>query len=213
MLTEDEAAQIVWDYCNFRTPVTPSDAILVLGNSDIRIALHAAELYHQKLAPLLIFSGGHSPFTAKIFQKSEAECFAQVARDLGVPSNAILLEEKSTNTQENLEFTAELIVQKKINLGKIILVQKPNMLRRVFATAKKLLPELELLVSSHSISLAEAPHQHVPKEKFLHELTGDLQRIKVYAEKGFIFPQEIPPRVWQAYLRLVDLGYNGNLVE
>ena len=41
---------------------------------------------------------------------------------------------------------------------------------------------------------------------------GDLQRIKLYPEKGFQIPQEIPGEIWAAYEELVRVGYDKYLV-
>jgi hypothetical protein len=43
-------------------------------------------------------------------------------------------------------------------------------------------------------------------------MVGDLQRIKVYPEKGFQISQDIPDDVWKAYEELVRLGYTKHLV-
>jgi hypothetical protein len=43
-------------------------------------------------------------------------------------------------------------------------------------------------------------------------MVGDLQRIKIYPSKGFQTYQEIPEDVWQAFERLVEMGYNKQLV-
>ena len=45
------------------------------------------------------------------------------------------------------------------------------------------------------------------------QLIGDLQRIKVYADKGFQVPQHIPENVWAAYHQLVQLGYTDHLIR
>ena len=37
-------------------------------------------------------------------------------------------------------------------------------------------------------------------------------RIRLYPARGFQIEQEIPDEVWQAYERLVALGYTGNLI-
>ena len=42
-------------------------------------------------------------------------------------------------------------------------------------------------------------------------MVGDLQRIKLYPEKGFQIPQSIPTEVWAAYESLVEAGYNRHL--
>ena len=44
-------------------------------------------------------------------------------------------------------------------------------------------------------------------------MVGDLQRIKLYPEKGFQIHQEIPRDVWSAYEELVKAGYNQRLVD
>jgi hypothetical protein len=41
---------------------------------------------------------------------------------------------------------------------------------------------------------------------------GDLQRIRVYATKGYQIAQEIPDDVWQAFEELVRAGYVKYLV-
>jgi len=43
-------------------------------------------------------------------------------------------------------------------------------------------------------------------------MVGDLQRIKVYADKGFQIPQEIPDNVLSAYEELVRAGYDRHLI-
>ena len=44
-------------------------------------------------------------------------------------------------------------------------------------------------------------------------MVGDLQRVKLYAEKGFQIPQDIPADVWDAYEALVAAGYDTRLVR
>ncbi|MDB5050560.1 MAG: YdcF family protein [Fibrobacteres bacterium] len=50
-------------------------------------------------------------------------------------------------------------------------------------------------------------------EQVIHVLVDDLQRIRLYAEKGFQVFQEIPTGVWQAYERLVQLGFTDHLIR
>ena len=44
-------------------------------------------------------------------------------------------------------------------------------------------------------------------------MVGDLQRIKFYPRLGFQIKQEIPDDVWQAYEKLVALGYDKHLMK
>ena len=50
-------------------------------------------------------------------------------------------------------------------------------------------------------------------DEVINILVGDLHRIRVYPEKGFQIPQEIPEEVWSAFESLVAAGYDKRLVE
>ncbi len=189
-----------------------SDCILVLGSHDTRVAERGAELYLQGFAPTLIFSGGLWNFTKEIWTETEADKFANIAVNMGIPRTAILIENKSTNTGENILFTQALLQEKKLNPTSFILVQKPYMERRSYSTFKKHWPEKELTVTSPQISFEEYPNNEISIEEVINIIVGDLQRIKIYSDNGFQIPQEIPYEIWQAYEELVTLGYNKHLV-
>ncbi|MBD0298406.1 MAG: YdcF family protein, partial [Flavisolibacter sp.] len=201
-------ANKIWDYHHMHHHLEKADCILVLGSHDTRVAERAAELYLQKWAPLLIFSGGLGRLTQEIWQTSEAELFAQIARGMGVPSEAILTESRSTNTGENILFTQKLLQQHNLQPQSFIVVQKPYMERRSFATFKKYWPDKKIIVTSPQIPFELYPTDEIPMEKVIHIMIGDLQRIKLYAEKGFQIKQEIPDDVWQVYEQLVALGFD-----
>jgi uncharacterized SAM-binding protein YcdF (DUF218 family) len=96
--------------------------------------------------------------------------------------------------------------------GCFTVVQKPYMERRSFATFKKHWPEKELVVTSPQISFEEYATQQISIDQFINVMVGDLQRIKVYPEKGYQIFQEIPEIVWEAYERLVSLGFDKHLI-
>src|ERR1044072_8843172 len=126
--------------------VAKADAVLVLCSHDERVAERGAQLFLDGWAPLVIFSGGHGSITRTLWSEPEAERFARIAVDLGVPRESILIESQSTNTGENIEFTKRLVAERGLDLQKFILVQKPYMERRAFATVLKLWPEKEWIV-------------------------------------------------------------------
>ncbi|PLX61493.1 MAG: hypothetical protein C0632_11615, partial [Vibrio alginolyticus] len=68
--------ETLWDYMQLKHELKPADCLFVMCSNDVRVAEHAANLYHQKLAPLIVFSGGEGRFTDGLFEKSEAETFA-----------------------------------------------------------------------------------------------------------------------------------------
>jgi uncharacterized SAM-binding protein YcdF (DUF218 family) len=204
-------AKKLWDYHLLNQALEKSDCILVLGSHDLRVAERGADLYLQGWAPLLIFSGGFGNFTKDKFTEPEADLFAAIAVRLGVPEKAILIENKSTNTGENIQFTRELLKQKGIDPDSFIVVQKPYMERRSYATFKKRWPEKRLIISSPQVSFEDYPSDEISTEKFINIMVGDLQRIKTYPQKGFQIFQEIPEEVWEAYTRLVQLGFDKHL--
>ncbi len=116
--------ETLWDYLQLHQQPNVADLILVLGSNDVRVAEHAAKLYHQGLAPYVLFSGGFGRFTQGVFNHNEAETFAAIAKDAGVPEHAILLETQSTNSGENLHFSHQLLVQQARPAKRILLVQK-----------------------------------------------------------------------------------------
>jgi len=215
MITQEvlREAKILWDYHHLHHVPAPSDGILVLGSHDLRVAERGAELYLQGWAPIIIFSGGLGNVTKDIWKEPEADQFARVALDRGVPAEAIFIENKSTNTGENILFTRQLLAEKNLHLDRFILVQKPYMERRSYATFKKQWPGKELIVTSPRISFEDYPTDDIPLEKMIMIMVGDLQRIKIYPEKGFQIYQEIPDEVWQAYERLVGWGFDRHLAS
>lgn len=215
MITDEviALAQQLWDYHHLQHVPEKSDCIFVLGSHDLRVANRGAELYLQGWAPLLIFSGGLGNVTKGIWTETEADQFAAIAIAMGVPAEAILIENESTNTGENILFTQELLQERGLDPQSFIVVQKPYMERRSYATFKKHWPDKKLLVTSPQISLTDYPIAEIPLERVIHIMVGDLQRIRIYPEKGFQIYQEIPDTIWKAFERLVALGFDKHLVK
>ncbi len=215
MITEETLvfAKQLWDYHHVNNHLEKADCILVLGSHDVRVAERAAELYLEEWAPLLIFSGGLGRLTEGVWTETEGDLFAKIAINKGVPRKAILIENKSTNTGENILFTQQLLKENNLDPQSFIVVQKPYMERRSFATFKKRWPDKNLVVTSPQISFEDYPTDEIPQEQVINIMAGDLQRIKVYAEKGFQIYQEIPSEVWHAYEQLVKSGFDEHLIR
>ncbi len=203
----------LWDYHLLNHKMEKADCILTLGSHDLRVPERAAELYLQGFAPLMIMSGGLGNFTQEIWTEKEADKFAAIAIEKGVPASAILIENNSTNTGENILFTQKLLLEKGLEPNSFIVVQKPYMERRSFATFKKHWPQKKLVVTSPQISFEEYPNEEIPMERVINIMVGDLQRIKMYPAKGFQVYQEIPEEVWAAFEELVALGFDKHLMK
>ncbi len=209
----DSLAERIWDYMLMRHEPRPCDLILALGSNDLRVAAHAADLFLRGLAPRLMFSGHVGALTRGQFAKSEAETFAEVAMGKGVPREAILIEPRSTNTGENIQFSRELLAGHGLDPASLIVVQKPYMERRAYATFMQRWPGKRIMMSSPPLDWSEYPTESLPKELITHILAGDLQRIRIYPERGFQIPQPIPDEVWAAFEELVRRGFDRHLVR
>jgi uncharacterized SAM-binding protein YcdF (DUF218 family) len=211
-MSTDELARVLWDYMRLGHALAPADVILVLGSNDVRVGEHGARLFLRGLAPLMLCSGNVGRLTAGRFEKSEAATFADAAVRLGVPQSAILIEDRSTNTGENIDRSRALLESAGVQPSRIILVQKPYMERRAWATFKRRWPEPDLQVTSPPIPYEDYPTPQIPRDLVINILVGDVQRMRVYAERGFQVPQPIPDDVWAAWEELVARGYTGHLV-
>ena len=210
-------AEKIWDYHLMKHQVAKADAILVLCSHDERVAERGAQLFLEGWAPLIIFSGGHGAITRSLWSEPEAERFAGIAMSLNVPRESILIEAHSTNTGENIAFTKRLLADNGLNPQRFIIVQKPYMERRSYATFRRYWPEKELIVTSPQVSfqnyLAEYANRSLSVADVVSIMVGDLQRIKLYPARGFQIEQEIPDEVWEAFEELVRAGYDKYLIQ
>ncbi|MBX3255093.1 MAG: YdcF family protein [Chitinophagaceae bacterium] len=206
-------AKELWDYHHMNHELKRSDCILALGSHDVRVAARAADLYLQGFAPLIVFSGGLGNLTSDIWTVPEADQFAAIAIQKGVPEKDILIENQSTNTGENITFSQRLLKESGLDPQTFIVVQKPYMERRSFATFKKHWPDKELLVTSPQYSFEAYPTKDITLEKVINIMVGDLQRIRIYPAKGFQIPMDIPASVWQAYEKLIAAGFDKHLAR
>jgi uncharacterized SAM-binding protein YcdF (DUF218 family) len=205
----------IWNYHQLHQTLEKADCILVLGSHDTRVARRGAQLVLDGFAPRVVFSGGLGRLTEGVWKETEADTFARIALEMGVPKEKIFIENRSTNTGENIALTYELFLKNNLAVRKIILVQKPYMERRAYATFMKQWPgpPVEVMVTSPQLSFEEYPNEHIPLEEVIHILVGDLHRIDIYARKGFQIPQHIPADVWEAYHILVKKGFTQHLVS
>lgn len=116
-------------------PLPSVDAIVVLGGGvepqlaprplpEVNQAgdrmIYGAWLFHEGLADKIVLSGGIVPWLSAGAGKTEAESMADIMQMLGVPPEALLLEDQSRNTYENGVYTRELLSE--MGAEKILLV-------------------------------------------------------------------------------------------
>jgi uncharacterized SAM-binding protein YcdF (DUF218 family) len=206
-------ARIVWDYHHVSHALEPADCIMVLGSHDTRVAERGAEIFLAGWAPLVLFSGNLGALTRGVWNRPEAEIFADVAAAAGVPRERMLIEGRSTNTGENVDFSRELLSKHGIHPRKAIVVQKPYMERRTLATFQQRWSELVVIVTSPQIEFDDYPNEAISSDDVIHIMVGDLQRLMLYADKGWSVTQKIPRDVMEAFERLIQAGYTRRLVR
>ena len=210
-------AETIWDYHLLKHQIAKADAIMVLCSHDERVAERGAQLFLDGWAPLIIFSGGQGAITKTLWNEPEADRFARIAISMSVPRESILIENASTNTGENVQLTKKLLAERGLDPQKFILVQKPYMERRTYATFRRYWPEKEVIVTSPQVSfrdyLAQYSNPSLSAADVVGIMLGDLQRIKLYPARGFQIAQEIPDEVWEAFESLVRAGYDKYLIS
>ena len=212
-----EPLQIIWDYLCLGQQPQKADCIVGFGNFNTDIARRAAELYHQGLAPKILFTGGLGRNTEGLLPEPEAVRFAKVAMASGVPAEDILVENKSANTKENIEFTRQLLEMERIPMNHILGVHQPFMERRIKAAMGVYWPDLNFSVTSPQVTipeyLARAKEQGVSENASISVIVGDFQRMDLYAKKGYQLPQHIPEEAWKAFYELVEMGFDKQLAK
>ena len=209
-------ARTIWQYHQLQHQLSAADAILVLCSHDTAVAERGAQLFLEGWAPLLIYSGGLGSITRRLWTEPEADRFARIAVGMGVPAEKILIENRSTNTGENVLFTQRLLAELGIDPDSFILVQKPYMERRSYATFARVWPGKHAIVTSPQATfedyLAHYSNAALTRDEIIGIMVGDLQRIRLYPARGFQIEQEIPDEVWDAFEELVGAGFDTHLV-
>ncbi len=176
----------ITDYIFLDDPNPKGDIAFVFGtwNAHKESVQKAVDLYKSGLVPKIIFSGGLNPKYSVI----EAPAMALEAIGLGVPKGGILIEDKSTNTLENVVFSLK-VIEKEIgldNIKTIVAVVKNYHVRRVLMTLRKHVPPcIKLKVSTYC-----SEHYPFTKENWTESELGrkkvfeEKEKIKKYLEEG-----------------------------
>ena len=201
------AAKRLYDFMSACPPCPDrADVILALGSHDLRVPDHAAGLFLAGAAPIIICSGGYGKMTEGAFPKPEGVLFAERCMKLGVPEGCVLIEDRAANTGENFSLSRRLAQGLELKTG--IAVCKPYMAKRALATGGKQWPEVRWSVSVPSIPFERYVPDETAMKAEIELMAGDFQRLRIYAEKGFQLPVQIPDDAETAWEQLVRAGYD-----
>ena len=160
------------------------DMAFVFGTMHQEPIQLAYDLYQNNYISKIIVSGGIN----KHIGGNEAKIISQELIKMGVKKEDIVLEDKSTNTLENVIF-AKKVIDKKIglnNIKKILVVVKSFHARRALMTLNKHFPKhikfIPIVYNLFGFDKTNWFKSKVGKEKVL----GEYAKIKEYLKKGDI---------------------------
>jgi len=182
-VNQDELRKIT-DYIFLESKPQKADLAIVFGTRYPEPVKKVFELYQNGLISKILVSGG----TNKIANKNEAQQMSVDLIKLGVKKEDILVENKSTNTLENV-LLSKNIIENNIgfeNIKKIIAVVKHYHSRRSLMTLKKHFPKnIKMIPTSYDI-YGFTKNDWFKKEKGKEKVMSEWLKIKKYLEKGDI---------------------------
>jgi uncharacterized SAM-binding protein YcdF (DUF218 family) len=144
---------------------------------------HASRLYAAGKAPVVLLSGG-SDMTSALYAESWG--MRQFMLDLGVPTAALITEERSRNTRENAEMSAKLLRERGIQ--KVLLVTSALHMRR----AVHLFEQQGLLVhpvaTDHEVGSPNARMNWLPDASALDGSGRAFKEVVGYWQQAVVVP-------------------------
>jgi uncharacterized SAM-binding protein YcdF (DUF218 family) len=199
----------LWDFLSAGRSHRPGDVLVVCGSYDIRVVEHAVGLLQQGIAPRMLISGNTGNWTRALWNRPEAEVFAQRALELGVSRQQLILEPNARSFAENLAFSRALCPDAR----SLTFVTKPNSIRRVMQTQPVQWPGISFNVDAPDFAFPWGVSNMVGVFGLIEEMVGDVHRLLRYPRLGFQQALEIPPAVLDAWQQLIALGYNRHLLR
>jgi uncharacterized SAM-binding protein YcdF (DUF218 family) len=117
----------------------PANAIFVFGTRMPEPAHLAAGLYVRGLAPIVVVTGGGSRQSDGLIESHQHR---DVLITAGVPGAAIVVEDRSSHTAENISFAMDMLEARGVSLTTVIAVVKRHHRRAVVTLAHRA-PALE----------------------------------------------------------------------
>lgn len=185
-----ELLEPLWSYLLVSDAPVGSDVVFAFGCGDLRVPQRAANLHLDRWAPHVLVSGGVGRRAGELFGASEAVVFARHLRWLGVPSTAILTEDRASNTGENVTLGMRALARAGVRVGRTLLVAKPFVMRRCAATFRRRHPLVETVCCPPPGPMLDFVEGTRPA--FAARLVAELDRLDRYPQLGYIASQPLP---------------------
>lgn len=182
-------------------PVTKqSDLLFVFGGRHPGCWQTAFQAYQDGIADKILLTGGIKPTSIRHpdwnnGHTPESHVMKVKLLELGVSDNALIVEDRSTDSLENVLFAKKLFDFKSIQC--LVFICKSFAAGRQYRTLRKHLPEsIELLalpfVTSPTGNSTITRHNWMDHAEGRSFVYGEYMRILVYGEQGDIIPLEKP---------------------
>ena len=210
MKDDDVNGKLLYNFLAEHEQPEKTDLIVALGHFDLRIPQLAVHLFIEGFAPLLVLSGGTGAGSAG-FNKPEADVFLDTIKKLypGIDLTNIIVENKSTNTAENLRFTQDLLYRRNPEftflqgIDNVALITTPSRMLRARLTAGKVFPEINYRsIPPDSDYDTDKKLYEENGQNFFIQLLGEIERLKQYPSLNYIDSYIIPDEVETAYANL-----------
>lgn len=174
------------------------DLIFVFGGShpgNWQTAFHA---YRDRLADKILLTGGIKPNVIRHKEwkggdTAESHVMRKQLLKLGVPEKALIIEDRSTNSLENILFAQELFDFKSVR--NVLFICKSFAAGRQYRTLKKHLPK-QIHIAPYPFDSSLINDQIVTRDNWMNDsnsrsfVYGEYLRILAYGTKGDIEPLE-----------------------
>ncbi|MET3557944.1 uncharacterized SAM-binding protein YcdF (DUF218 family) [Streptococcus rupicaprae] len=182
-----------------KVPVQACDALFVFGGTHPGHWEKAIEAYQKGLVRKIILTGGVSPTGTPNpdwthGKEPEADVIKEYLLAAGIPEEVIVLENRSTNTLENVLFAKEIVDFSQIK--SLMFVCKSHVTGRQGRTLAKHLPEhltyvpytFDASYQGHVLSWETWMETDIGRSR----IWGEYLRIIYYGKKGDILPLDLP---------------------
>jgi uncharacterized SAM-binding protein YcdF (DUF218 family) len=184
-----------------------ADVIIGFGHFDMNIPRQCCELYLKGYGKKIIYTGGVGAGSADLKYAEAVEFFNFTRKYFPqIPLEDIIIEDKSTNSGENIRFTIEKmkalfpLFNFGIGICSAILVATPARQLRVYLTVRMYLENTELINLPPETTFNENLAVFSEKgESLTKQLTGEMDRLLEYPAKGLCEKVVIPGNIIIAY--------------
>lgn len=202
-------ALVLWHYLTASPDHHQEGLLVVCGSYDLRVCDYACDLFKRGQFDRLLITGRTGNWTHHLWSETEAQIFAERARQHGLPDSSMILETQATNFAENIR-NARLLVP---SAGKVTFITKLNSIRRIIATAPIQWPGANVRADGPPICFPVEVSNVVGVFGLIAEMVGDIDRLIKYPDAGFQVISDVPDDVRTSYRYLTEHGFGSHMIS